>query len=108
LRTGPIARKRTVYQAAFNPSLDEWFKSQQTIRVNVTGSNCPLKSLDFITLASRTRCATAFAPKPARGLMSTRRAPTWRIHAYLDATHCTLYLDTSGEPLYKRGLRGIE
>ena len=28
-----------------------------------------------------------------------------RIHAFLDATQFTLYLDTSGEPLFKRGAR---
>jgi putative N6-adenine-specific DNA methylase len=28
-----------------------------------------------------------------------------RVHAFLDATTCTLYLDTSGEPLFKRGRR---
>jgi putative N6-adenine-specific DNA methylase len=31
--------------------------------------------------------------------------PDVRIHAFLDAERYTLYLDTSGEPLFKRGLR---
>jgi putative N6-adenine-specific DNA methylase len=34
------------------------------------------------------------------------RAPDLRIQAFLDARTVTLYLDTSGEPLWKRGWRG--
>jgi putative N6-adenine-specific DNA methylase len=34
------------------------------------------------------------------------RAPAVRIHAFLDARTVTFYLDTSGEPLWKRGWRG--
>src|SRR5258708_3950977 len=33
---GPYRKEEDVYQAAFNLPWDEWFKSQQTIRVNVT------------------------------------------------------------------------
>jgi putative N6-adenine-specific DNA methylase len=32
-------------------------------------------------------------------------APDVRIHAYFDATSVSMYLDTSGDPLFKRGLR---
>jgi len=31
--------------------------------------------------------------------------PHVRVHAHFDATHLTLYMDTSGEPLFKRGWR---
>jgi putative N6-adenine-specific DNA methylase len=33
------------------------------------------------------------------------RDPDVRVHAFLDAKMCTLYIDTSGEPLFKRGRR---
>ena len=33
------------------------------------------------------------------------REPDVRVHVFLDAKRCTLYLDTSGEPLFKRGRR---
>jgi len=36
------------------------------------------------------------------------RAPEVRIHAFLDAAQFTLYLDTSGEPLFKRGARAAQ
>jgi len=34
-----------------------------------------------------------------------RAAPDVRIHAFLEGTRATVYLDTSGEPLFKRGWR---
>jgi putative N6-adenine-specific DNA methylase len=34
-----------------------------------------------------------------------KRAPDVRVYIYLDAAQATLYLDTSGEPLFKRGYR---
>ena len=34
-----------------------------------------------------------------------KRAPDVRVHAYLTDREATIYLDTSGEPLFKRGYR---
>src|SRR5262249_28677745 len=34
-----------------------------------------------------------------------RSSPDVRVHAFLEGTRATLYLDTSGEPLFKRGWR---
>ncbi len=98
-------KEEDVYQTALALPWDQWFKSQQTIRVNVTGSNCPLKSLDFITLRIKDAVCDRFREKAGARPNVDTAAPDMRIHAYLDATHLTLYLDTSGEPLYKRGLR---
>jgi putative N6-adenine-specific DNA methylase len=102
---GPYRKEDDVYQAALALPWDQWFKPQQTIRVSVTGSNCPLKSLDFITLRVKDAICDRFRAKAGARPNVDTAAPDMRIHAYLDATHLTLYLDTSGEPLYKRGLR---
>ena len=55
--------------------------------------------------ASRTPCATAFAP--TRGVRPSvdKRAPDVRVSAYLTDREATIYVDTSGEPLFKRGYR---
>lgn len=102
---GAYRKEEDVYQAALALPWDQWFTSQRTIRVNVTGSNCPLKSLDFITLRIKDAVCDRFRAKAGARPNVDTAAPDMRIHAYLDATHLTLYLDTSGEPLYKRGLR---
>jgi putative N6-adenine-specific DNA methylase len=64
-----------------------------------------LKSLDFITLRIKDAVCDRFREKSGSRPDVDTANPDMRIHAYLDATQVTLYLDTSGEPLYKRGLR---
>ena len=55
--------------------------------------------------ASRTRSATAFAPTSTCARRSTSALPDVRVSAYLAEREATIYLDTSGEPLFKRGYR---
>jgi len=105
LAHGPYRTEDDVYRAASVLPWEVWFSPQQTIRVNVTGSNCPLKSLDFITLRIKDAVCDRFRDKTGSRPDVNTAAPDMRIHAFLDATQLTLYLDTSGEPLYKRGLR---
>jgi 23S rRNA (guanine2445-N2)-methyltransferase len=105
LAHGPYRTEDDVYRAAAALPWEDWFSQQQTIRVNVTGSQCPLKSLDFITLRIKDAVCDRFREKTGARPDVDTAAPDMRMHAFIDATHLTLYLDTSGEPLYKRGLR---
>jgi putative N6-adenine-specific DNA methylase len=105
LSVGPYRTEDDVYKAALALPWENWFSPQQTIRVNVTGSNCPLKSLDFITLRIKDAVCDRFREKSGSRPDVDTAAPDMRVHAFIDATQLTLYLDTSGEPLYKRGLR---
>jgi len=77
----------------------------RSIRVDVNAIRSPLRSLEFATLRIKDAVCDRF-----RAAVGTRpdvdtRAPDVRIHAFLDERTITLYLDTSGEPLYKRGWR---
>ena len=51
------------------------------------------------------RSSTAFARRSGSRPSIDKRAPDVRVHAYLTADEATFYLDTSGEPLFKRGYR---
>jgi len=73
--------------------------------VDLSAIRSPLKSLDFTTLRIKDAICDKFrAVCNARPNVDTRN-PDIRIHAHLDASTITLYLDTSGEPLFKRGWR---
>jgi putative N6-adenine-specific DNA methylase len=77
----------------------------RSIRVDVNAIRSPLRSLEFATLRIKDAVCDRFrAAVGARPDVDTR-APDVRIHAFLDERTLTLYLDTSGEPLYKRGWR---
>ncbi|TKS60934.1 MAG: RNA methyltransferase [Nitrospira sp.] len=101
----PYRNEQDVYTAAFTLPWPRWFSSSRTIKVKVSARQCPLKSLDFITLRIKDAICDKFMKvQRARPSVNTRR-PDIRVDAFLDATHLTIYLDTSGEPLFKRGIR---
>lgn len=102
---GPYRDEHDIFQAAQALSWQEWFSVRRTIKVKVSAQQCPLPSLDFVTLrikdaiCDRFRLATGSRPDVAA------HQPDIRIDAFLERQHLTLYLDTSGEALFKRGLR---
>jgi putative N6-adenine-specific DNA methylase len=102
----PYANEQDIYEAARRVAWPERFHVAQTIRVDVSAIRAPVKSLEFVTLRVKDAVCDRFrADTGARPDVDTR-APDVRIHAFLDAGTVTLYLDTSGEPLWKRGWRG--
>jgi len=107
LRLGhaPYRKEQDVYDAAYEVPWQHWFAVERSIRVDVTAIRSPLKSLDFITLRIKDAVCDRFRAERDRRPNVDTRAPEVRIAAFLDAHHVTLYLDTSGEPLYKRGYR---
>ena len=86
-----------------------WFDVDRTLRVDVTAGSgkqkSPLRSLEFATLRVKDGICDRFRDATGRRPSIDTHAPDVRVFAYLDATTCTLYLDTSGEPLFKRGWR---
>lgn len=94
-----------VYRAAYGLAWPDWFMPSQTIKVKVSARRCPLPSLDFLTLRIKDAvCDKFMAARHRRPSVDTQR-PNIRLDAYLDADSVTFYLDTSGEPLFKRGHR---
>ena len=101
----PYRSDRDVYAAARALPWHESFDVEASIRVDVSAIRAPLKSLDFVTLRIKDAVCDAFRDATGRRPDVDTRAPDARIHAFLTASHLTLYLDTSGEPLFKRGYR---
>ena len=101
----PYLTEDDVYAAAFDVPWGDWFTPKQRFRVDVTAQHCPLKSLNFAALRVKDgvvdRLREVFGARPD---VDTHN-PHVRVHAHFDATHLTLYMDTSGEPLFKRGWR---
>ncbi|MDB5799645.1 MAG: methyltransferase [Rhodocyclales bacterium] len=94
-----------VYKLAYATTWAKWFSADQTIRVYVTAIKSPLKSLNFTTLKVKDGLCDHFRTVVGKRPSVDTEAPDMRIHAFLTEDTCTLYLDTSGEPLYKRGFK---
>jgi len=103
--TAPYRSEDDIYQAAFALPWPTWFDVGRTMMVKVTAVKCPLKSLEFITLRIKDAVCDKFRNAGGTRPSVDTRDPDVRIHAYLTATECQLYLDTSGAALFQRGHR---
>jgi putative N6-adenine-specific DNA methylase len=101
----PYANEQQIYDAASMLAWPSWFDVSRTIKVEINAHRCPLKSLDFITLRVKDAVCDKFREQVDARPSVDARDPDIRVHVFLDATHASLYLDLSGEPLFKRGLR---
>jgi len=101
----PYRNEKDLYDAARAIAWPKYFSVQKKIRVNVTAQKSPLKSLEFATLKVKDAVCDLFRDKVGSRPDVDRAAPDVRIHAFLEEAKGTLYLDTSGEALFKRGWR---
>jgi len=97
--------EQDLYTAVKAVDWPSYFSVDRTLRVNVTAQKSPLKSLEFAALKIKDAVCDRFRDKLDRRPDIDRSAPDIRIHAFLEKEKGTLYLDTSGEPLFKRGWR---
>jgi putative N6-adenine-specific DNA methylase len=94
-----------IYRVAAALDWPRWFDVRNTLRVNLSAHRSPLKSLDFATLRIKDAICDRFRATYGERPNVDTQAPDVRVHAFLSADELTLYLDTSGEPLFKRGYR---
>ncbi len=83
-----------------------YFPVDCTLRVNVTAQKSPLKSLEFATLRIKDAVCDRFRDVLGKRPDVDRARPDVRVHGFLEMNRAALYLDTSGEALFKRGWRG--
>jgi putative N6-adenine-specific DNA methylase len=102
---GRYATEQHVYDLARGLPWADWFDVNRTIRVHVTAIKSPLKSLEFTTLKIKDAICDEFRDACGERPSVDTLNPDIRIHAFLTDTMVTLYLDTSGDALFKRGIR---
>jgi putative N6-adenine-specific DNA methylase len=102
---GAYRDENDVYELARALDWPRWFRVDRTLRVDVAATRYPLTSLEFVTL--RIKDAVCDRHRAVGGIRPSisKERPDVRVHAYLTATDVSFYLDTSGEPLFKRGYR---
>ena len=98
--------EQDLYRAAADVAWEVWFTPKQSIKVEVTAQHSPLTSLNFAALKIKDAVCDRFRDK-AHGVRPdvNTQWPDVRIYAHLTTETCSLYIDTSGEPLFKRGWR---
>ena len=103
--SGSYRTEQDIYEAARRLPWPEWFSVKNAIRVDVAAIRAPVKSLDFVTLRIKDAVCDTYRDAVGKRPDVDTRAPDTRIHAFLTRSDFVLYLDTSGDPLFKRGYR---
>ena len=94
-----------IYRVAKNLKWQDWFTVNQTFRVKVEGKRANVKSLDFIALKIKDGVCDHFREHGGERPSIDKMHPDIRIHAFLDDRTVSIFIDTSGEALFKRGYR---
>ena len=94
-----------IYDLVLEQPWEDWFTYNHTIRVDVTAVKSPVKSLEFVTLKIKDAICDRFRDQFNKRPSVNTREPDMRIAGFLDANQFIIYLDTSGEALFKRGWR---
>ena len=103
--TGQYRNEDDIYKIAFAPPWTDWFDAARTIRVDISATKSPLTSLNFVTLKIKDAVCDKIRRLSNRRPSVDTREPDIPIQGHLTERDFTLYLDTSGEPLFKRGQR---
>lgn len=105
LSKGGYRNEADIYKLAKNINWFNWFKLEQTFKVKVEGKRANVKSLDFVGLKIKDALCDSFRDiYDARPSVEKVR-PDVRVHAFIDDRNIEIFIDTSGEALFKRGYR---
>ncbi len=105
LAQGPYRDEHDLYRLACTVPWEHWITPEHTLRVDVSAQRSPLQSLNFAALRIKDAvCDTLRQTLGARPSVDTRH-PDLPIALFVGPETAALYIDTSGEALFKRGWR---
>ncbi|MRD49216.1 class I SAM-dependent RNA methyltransferase [Caenimonas koreensis DSM 17982] len=105
LSNTPYRSEQDLYEGASQVAWEVWFTTRETFKVEVTAQHSPLKSLNFAGLKVKDAIVDRFRNKTGERPSVETQWPHTRVYVHLTSERMTLYIDTSGEPLFKRGWR---
>ncbi|UXH78140.1 THUMP domain-containing class I SAM-dependent RNA methyltransferase [Roseateles amylovorans] len=94
-----------IYAMARRIDWGQWISPEQTIRVDTTAQRSPLHSLNFATLRVKDAVCDVLRDQTGERPSVDTRWPDLPLQLHLTEFDATLYVDSSGEPLFKRGWR---
>jgi putative N6-adenine-specific DNA methylase len=102
---GWYRNEEDLYRLASRQPWPEWFSVDSRIKVRLVAKHSPLKSVDFATLRVKDAICDRFVRATQRRPQIDKRQPDIQIMVFVDHDRVVWYLDTSGDPLFKRGWR---
>ncbi|POZ62601.1 RNA methyltransferase [Chromobacterium alticapitis] len=105
LAHGGYRVEQDIYRLAMSVDWPRWFEVSRTIKLKADGIGARVKSLDYVGLMVKDAICDRFRQAQLGRPNVDTRSPDVRVNVFLSADEATIYLDTSGEPLFKRGWR---
>jgi putative N6-adenine-specific DNA methylase len=106
---GSVRKQEDIHAIALRVLWEEWFTFRQTLRVDLAvGRESTLEkplARNFASLLVKDGICDRFRKSRGERPSIDTAHPDIRVWAYLDQNELTLYIDSSGEPLFKRGWR---
>ena len=102
---GPYRHENDLYELAQGVDWSQWITPQHTLRVDTTARSSPLKSLNFAALRVKDAVCDQLRDLTGERPSVDTRHPDMPLMLHAGAERASLYVDTSGEPLFKRGWR---
>ena len=105
LTKAPYRTEHDIYKPARNIRWQDWFTPADSIKVHVESKRARIKNPAFVGL--KIKDAVCDSQRDSFGERSSvdKQRPDIRIHAFLDDKTVQIFIDTSGEALFKRGYR---
>jgi putative N6-adenine-specific DNA methylase len=102
---GEYRDEQSLYELAGSVDWTQWITPQHTLRVDTTATRCPLRSLNFAALRIKDAVCDQLREATGERPSVDIREPDLALVLHLGPERAALYVDTSGEPLFKRGWR---
>ncbi|ARN18814.1 THUMP domain-containing class I SAM-dependent RNA methyltransferase [Piscinibacter gummiphilus] len=102
---GPYQNENDLYRLARSVDWLQWITPQHTLRVDTTATHSPLKSLNFAALRIKDGVCDVMREATGERPSVDIRHPDLPLHLHVGTERASLYVDTSGESLFKRGWR---
>ncbi|GAB4552534.1 MAG: class I SAM-dependent RNA methyltransferase [Rhizobacter sp.] len=103
--SGPYQSEDDIYALARSVDWQQWITPEHTLRVDTTAHRSPLRSLNFAALRVKDAVCDLLRETTGERPSVDTQQPDLQIVLHLGETHASLYVDTSGESLFKRGWR---
>ena len=105
VKSGSYDNEDDIYNLAYTVKWQEWFSVDKSIKVSTSAIICDLKSLNFITLRVKDAVCDYFVSIQNKRPDVNKDDPDIRIYTFLNKNIASIYIDSSGDALFKRGYR---
>ena len=101
----PYRHEQDLYDLASSIDWSAWLTPRHTLRVDVTAQRSPLRSLHFAGLRIKDAVCDQLRDATGQRPSVDTRHPDLQLVLHVGEARASLAVDTSGEPLFKRGWR---